>query len=226
MLTISKEFQLNPPLITTLKCFKGKTFHAKEGLPHPYIMVSKKWSALLEDIGSFIDFLKDNPVSDPKKEGKLLAEINKKYKHNLYLGTELIEDLTHNLRLCFFETKAERKANKAKYLERWTRHPTIACNQIKHNSNVMISVCGLYKFGTVLGYGVCHYDSDNIAINTDVHPNKRPHSFGMDIRKILVNIYLIADAVLKYGRLFTMQSILKNTESNKLKINLRRKMNG
>jgi hypothetical protein len=36
----------------------------------------------------------------------------------------------------------------------------------------------------------------------------------------------VADAVLKYGRLFTMQSILKNTESNKLKINLRRKMNG
>ncbi len=33
-----------------------------------------------------------------------------------------------------------------------------------------------------------------------------------------------ADAVLKYGRLFTMQSILKNTETNKLKINLKRKM--
>ena len=34
----------------------------------------------------------------------------------------------------------------------------------------------------------------------------------------------VADAVLKYGRLFTMQSILKNTETNKLKINLKRKM--
>jgi len=36
----------------------------------------------------------------------------------------------------------------------------------------------------------------------------------------------VADAVLKYGRMFTMQSILKNTESNKLKIDLRRKLNG
>jgi hypothetical protein len=35
----------------------------------------------------------------------------------------------------------------------------------------------------------------------------------------------VADAVLKYGRLYTMQSILKTTESNKLKINLKRKMN-
>ena len=36
----------------------------------------------------------------------------------------------------------------------------------------------------------------------------------------------VADAVLKYGRLFTMQSILKSTEKNKLKIDLKRKMYG
>jgi DNA primase len=36
----------------------------------------------------------------------------------------------------------------------------------------------------------------------------------------------VADAVLKYGRLFTMQSILKSTESSKLKIDLKRKMYG
>ena len=36
----------------------------------------------------------------------------------------------------------------------------------------------------------------------------------------------VADAVLKYGRLFVMQSILKTTESNKLKIDLKRKMYG
>ena len=33
-----------------------------------------------------------------------------------------------------------------------------------------------------------------------------------------------ADAVKKYGRLFTIQSILKSTETNKLKIDLKRKM--
>ena len=36
----------------------------------------------------------------------------------------------------------------------------------------------------------------------------------------------VADAVLKYGRLFTMQSILKSVETNKLKIDLKRKMYG
>jgi DNA primase len=36
----------------------------------------------------------------------------------------------------------------------------------------------------------------------------------------------IAEAVQKYGRLFTIQSILKTTESNKLKIDLKRKMYG
>ena len=36
----------------------------------------------------------------------------------------------------------------------------------------------------------------------------------------------VADAVLKYGRLFTIQSILKTTESSKLKIDLKRKMYG
>ena len=36
----------------------------------------------------------------------------------------------------------------------------------------------------------------------------------------------VADAVLKYGRLFTMQSILQSTETSKLKINLKRKMYG
>ena len=36
----------------------------------------------------------------------------------------------------------------------------------------------------------------------------------------------VADAVLKYGRLFVLQSILKTTESNKLKIDLKRKMYG
>ena len=35
-----------------------------------------------------------------------------------------------------------------------------------------------------------------------------------------------ADAVSKYGRLFVIQSILKSTESNKLKIDLKRKMYG
>ena len=36
----------------------------------------------------------------------------------------------------------------------------------------------------------------------------------------------VAEAVHKYGRLFTVQSILKTTESNKLKIDLKRKMYG
>ena len=36
----------------------------------------------------------------------------------------------------------------------------------------------------------------------------------------------IAEAVQKYGRLFTIQSILKTTEKNKLKIDLKRKMYG
>ena len=36
----------------------------------------------------------------------------------------------------------------------------------------------------------------------------------------------VAEAVLKYGRLFTIQSILSSTESSKLKIDLKRKMYG
>ena len=36
----------------------------------------------------------------------------------------------------------------------------------------------------------------------------------------------VAEAVLQYGRLFTMQSILKATETSKLKIDLKRKING
>ena len=36
----------------------------------------------------------------------------------------------------------------------------------------------------------------------------------------------VADAVARYGRLFVLQSILKSTESNKLKIDLKRKMYG
>ena len=36
----------------------------------------------------------------------------------------------------------------------------------------------------------------------------------------------VAEAVLKYGRLFTMKSILKSTETNKLKIDLKRKIYG
>ena len=36
----------------------------------------------------------------------------------------------------------------------------------------------------------------------------------------------VADAVLQYGRLFTIQSILKTTETSKLKIDLKRKMYG
>jgi DNA primase len=36
----------------------------------------------------------------------------------------------------------------------------------------------------------------------------------------------VAEAVLQYGRLFVLQSILKSTESNKLKIDLKRKMYG
>ena len=36
----------------------------------------------------------------------------------------------------------------------------------------------------------------------------------------------VADAVLNYGRLFTIQSILKTTESSKFKIDLKRKMYG
>lgn len=36
----------------------------------------------------------------------------------------------------------------------------------------------------------------------------------------------VAEAVLKYGRLFTIQSILKTTEKSKLKIDLKRKMYG
>ena len=40
------------------------------------------------------------------------------------------------------------------------------------------------------------------------------------------NITDVADAVSKYGRLFTLQSILKSTESTALKIDLKRKKHG
>ena len=40
------------------------------------------------------------------------------------------------------------------------------------------------------------------------------------------NVEDVADAVSKYGRLFTIQSILKTTESSKFKIDLKRKMYG
>ena len=40
------------------------------------------------------------------------------------------------------------------------------------------------------------------------------------------NINDIADAVMKYGRLLTIQTVLKTTESNKFKIDLKRKMYG
>ena len=40
------------------------------------------------------------------------------------------------------------------------------------------------------------------------------------------NVNDVADAVSKYGRLFVIQSILKSTESSKLKIDLKRKMYG
>jgi len=36
----------------------------------------------------------------------------------------------------------------------------------------------------------------------------------------------VAEAVQKYGRLFTLKSILESTEKTKLKIDLRRKMYG
>jgi len=36
----------------------------------------------------------------------------------------------------------------------------------------------------------------------------------------------VAESVLQYGRLYTIQSILKGTETNKLKIDLKRKING
>jgi DNA primase len=39
------------------------------------------------------------------------------------------------------------------------------------------------------------------------------------------NVKDIAEAVSKYGRLFTIKSILKTVESNKLKIDLKRKIN-
>lgn len=40
------------------------------------------------------------------------------------------------------------------------------------------------------------------------------------------NVDDVADAVKRYGRLFVIQSILKTTESNKLKIDLKRKIHG
>ena len=39
-------------------------------------------------------------------------------------------------------------------------------------------------------------------------------------------IHDVAEATNKYGRLFTIQSILKSTETNKLKIDLKRKIYG
>ena len=36
----------------------------------------------------------------------------------------------------------------------------------------------------------------------------------------------VAEAVLQYGRIFVLQSIVKSAESNKLKIDLKRKMYG
>jgi len=41
-----------------------------------------------------------------------------------------------------------------------------------------------------------------------------------------VGVTDVAEAVLKYGRLFTIQSILKTTETSKLKIGLTRKIHG
>jgi len=201
VLTIDNSFQMMPPIIGALKNINSP-YHSKKNLPHPEILISSKWKELVKRIDTFLNTYDTYdklvrtkfpryPHSLPKNSFPNLEDVLNSYKNILYDSTELLEKLYTDLKACLLtEEEISKWSNPPK---KWRDHPSIVCNRLKHNHNLLVPVEGYYQFGIVRGYGVCHYVNDCIIHNENIHPDKIPFSFGTDLRRILAHIYLAAD---------------------------------
>lgn len=196
-------FQMMPRVIGALKGLNVPLFHTAQNLPHPEVLISSKWLSLVRLIEDFLNtyerydlLVKENaprpPYTLPNGSSPSLEEVMQAYKAIIYEADELIEKLHSKLKICLLPQDKTHQWHNS--LKRWRDHPSAVCNKLKHNHNLLTPVAGYYQFGTVRGYGICHYVNDKIIPNQDIHPQRFPFSFGTDLRRILAHIYLCAES--------------------------------
>lgn len=206
-------FNFQPSCIAILRNYKGSLFNQDHDLPHPGAMVNTSWKRFLNSVDEFFDAL-ELGEQNQSKAANSLGEAVTKYEAIMYRGTELIETLLTNVKKSVLpiDKWSDWKPN---VIKKWRNHPTVICNKIKHNHNLLVGVEGEYQNGKVIGYAVCYYSGDALKPNKYFHKKHEAFAFGADLRKIFAHIYLISDAVFKQLSEISPESIPKEKNKDK-----------
>jgi hypothetical protein len=76
------------------------------------------------------------------------------------------------------------------------RHVDIITNKLKHDQNRIVPAGIEFSLGDAYGYAVCSFNHEGtLGPNPDVHIDESVFMFGIDLRKVLAQLYLIAALV-------------------------------
>lgn len=188
-----------PPLFSQLERYNGELFYHERKLGHPLSISTHSWLAVEHALERVLDKFTamDSEFSHSKKtalHSKTCRDLLDAHREFIYRAAEFLETIVDKVPACF--TPMEKKTGLRQSAKEIRRHVDVICNKLKHEQNRMVPVASYWQTGTVLGYCVCTTDaSDTLGPSRIIHRDRRGFSFGVDIRRVLADVYCIAAKV-------------------------------
>jgi hypothetical protein len=183
-----------PQCASLLRRLKEPLFHDQQQLLHPLAIFNRRWANVERATSAVLDAL-DSWSAQTEKADDQVRDLLKAQKDFLYDTTELIEDFEKNFRRSVIPPDGLKKSPFS--LSKGLRnHVVMQCNKMKHEHAYLGFVEVQYQFGKILGYSVfALVDPGTLGPDKNVHQQRQAFSFAIEIRKVIANIYLLAEEV-------------------------------
>jgi hypothetical protein len=188
-----------PPIIPYLNNFSGQLWHVENGYPHPAPGLNAGWRRVVVSLEDFLDVydavrrgegIEANDAS--KFEDRLLS----RYQDFIYRSVEFIETAADKTKFALLPPDNMKQKWGSPRIAGLRRHADIICNKLKHNQHQLVIVALTHPQSIVHGYMVTQISPEGSAVpNKDIHKDREVLSFNVEIRKIVANLYLIAQEV-------------------------------
>ncbi|WP_137045633.1 hypothetical protein [Pseudolabrys sp. FHR47] len=184
---------LLPPIASILNRLQGPLFNAEWGLQHPLAIFNRRWTTFEQSLVAVLDAL--DGWHSPRANDETSEHLLKSQKNLLYDATELIEDFEKNMLRAVLsrETYGKNRFSLSKGLR---NHVVVQCNKMKHAHAYLGFVEARYQFAKIPGYSVFSLtEPDTLGPEKNIHQQREAFSFSIELRKIVSNVYLLADEV-------------------------------
>jgi hypothetical protein len=179
-----------PPCYSQLSKYRS-AFLLRDGQPHPIAVFNHSWSDVISAFdGCFraLETLRNARDPDSKSVNDIYTGLMDATRNLYYRATEFIENIDDSVSKSLSpDPKRPVKFSGASTLR---KRIAVPCNKLKHNHNRMHYVQATAVGLIVPGFSIYHLKDGGLQPNPEIHKKRRSFSFNVELRRMLITIYL------------------------------------